>query len=73
MTPWHIIHAALGDSTGASYEALLVLALLFIGQQLVMFGRYWFRVATWASEWSFFASTRAPAKPPDESGQQAAA
>jgi len=25
----------------------------------VMFFRYWFRVATWASEWSFYASARA--------------
>lgn len=72
VTPWHIIHAALGDSTKTAYEALLVLALLFIGQQLVMFGRYWFRVATWASEWSLFASTR-PAKPSDESDERAAA
>ncbi|HXH47825.1 MAG TPA: hypothetical protein VNM47_00495 [Terriglobia bacterium] len=73
VTPWHLIHAALGDSSRASYEAPLVLALLFIGQQLVMFGRYWFRVATWASEWSFFASTRSPAKSPNESGERAAA
>jgi hypothetical protein len=73
VTPWHIIHAALGDSANTSYEALLVLGLLFIGQQLVMFGRYWFRVATWGSEWSFFASTRGPAKPPDESSERAAA
>ena len=72
VTPWHMIHAALGDATRTSYEALVVLTLLFIGQQLVMFGRYWFRVATWASEWSWFASTRASAKPPDGSGEQAA-
>jgi len=73
VMPWHMIHAVLGDSGGSSDGALLVLGLLFIGQQLVMFGRYWFRVATWASEWSFFASTRAPAEPPGESGEQAAA
>jgi hypothetical protein len=73
VTPWHIIHAALGGSAGASYDALLVLGLLFIGQQLVMFGRYWFRVATWASEWSFYASTRGPAKQPEESSDRAAA
>jgi hypothetical protein len=71
VTPWHIIHVALGDGAQASSEALLVLGLLFIGQQLVMFGRYWFRVATWASEWSFFASTRSPAKPTDQSGERA--
>lgn len=72
VTPWHMFHLALADSSRSSNEVLLVLALLFIGQQLVMFGRYWFRVATWASEWSLFASTRAPARPPDESGQRAA-
>lgn len=70
--PWHIIHASLGDAARTSDEALLVLALVFVGQQVVMFGRYWFRVATWASEWSFFASTRAPAETSDESGKQAA-
>ena len=73
FTPWHIIHAALGNSSRTSYEASLVLALLFIGQQLVMFGRYWFRVATWASEWSLFASTRSPAKSPNESGERGTA
>ena len=60
ITPWHMIHLALGETAGASYEPLLVLALLFIGQQIVMFGRYWFRVATWGSEWSLFAGTRRP-------------
>jgi hypothetical protein len=73
VTPWHMVHAALGDSGGSSEGTLLVLGLLFFGQQLVMFGRYWFRVATWGSEWSFFAGTRAPAEPPAESGEQAAA
>lgn len=73
VTPWHIIHAALGDTSKTSYEALMVLGLLFLGQQIVMFGRYWFRVATWGSEWSFFASTRSPATPPEESDEQEAA
>ncbi len=73
VTPWHMIHTALADSGGSSDGALLVLGLLFIGQQLVMFGRYWFRVATWGSEWSFFASTRAPAEPSGEAGEKAAA
>jgi hypothetical protein len=72
LLPWPIIHRVLGDANRTSYEAMLVLALLFVGQQLVMFGRYWFRVATWASEWSFFAGTRRPAKPPEEAGEQAA-
>ncbi|HEX5413304.1 MAG TPA: hypothetical protein VFZ27_15745 [Terriglobia bacterium] len=73
VTPWHIIHAALGDSAGPSYEAAFVLGILFVGQQLVMFGRYYFRVATWASEWSYFASTRGPASPTETSGKRAAA
>jgi len=34
------------------------IALLFIGQQVIMFGRYWFRVATWASEWSYYVGSR---------------
>jgi hypothetical protein len=71
VTPWPVIHTALSDTTRTSYEPLLVLALLFIGQQLVMFSRYWFRVATWASEWSLFANTRRPVGPPDESTERA--
>ncbi len=42
-----------GRTFGQNQDKLL-LALLFIGQQIVMFGRYWFRAATWASEWSYF-------------------
>jgi len=73
VTPWHMINAALGGHAGASYQASLALALLFIGQQLVIFGRYWFRVAAWASEWSLYASRRGPAKAAGESGDRAAA
>jgi len=36
----------------------LAVALLFIGQQLIMFGRYWFRVATWASEWAYYSGSK---------------
>ncbi len=36
----------------------LTVSMLFIVQQAVMFGRYWFRVATWASEWSYYAAMR---------------
>lgn len=68
VTPWHMIHLALGNTSKTSYEVAIVLAALFVGQQLVMFFRYWFRVATWASEWSFFASTRPPAKAPESTG-----
>ena len=34
------------------------LVLVFIGQQAIMWGRYWFRVAAWASEWSAFANQK---------------
>ncbi|HZT71689.1 MAG TPA: hypothetical protein VFC10_18310 [Terriglobia bacterium] len=60
VTPWSLIHSSLGGSAASSYEPALVLSLLFMGQQLVMFGRYWFRVATWASEWSLYHGTRTP-------------
>ncbi len=49
--PWRLIHEP------------LAVALLFISQQIVMFGRYWFRVAAWASEWSYVASSRVEAHP----------
>lgn len=46
-----------GQIFGQTQEKLL-LALLFIGQQIAMFGRYWFRAATWASEWSYFRASK---------------
>jgi hypothetical protein len=73
VTPWHAIDAALGYSARASHEASLVLALLFVGQQLVIFGRYWFRVATWASEWSLYTSRWPPAPAGGETGESKAA
>ena len=73
LVPWHLLNAALAGNSTASSEAALALALLFIGQQLVIFGRYWFRVATWAGEWSLYAGTRPPAKPAEVSGDRAAA
>ena len=47
--------------TGAAHgpvRAKILFAILFIGQQAVMWGRYWFRVATWASEWSNYGGSR---------------
>ena len=35
--------------------ALLLLATLFLIQQATVWGRYWFRVATWGSEWSLYS------------------
>jgi hypothetical protein len=58
VVPWGQINASLGGSAGWRYKEPLVLALLFIGQQAIMFGRYWFRVATWASEWSLYSGYR---------------
>ena len=58
VVPWDAIHGALGAAAGWRYSEPLVLALLFIGQQVVMLGRYWFRVATWASEWSYYSGAR---------------
>lgn len=46
LVPWAKIHDP------------LTVALLFIGQQAIMFGRTWFRVATWASEWSYYSGSR---------------
>jgi hypothetical protein len=56
LFPWNFINATVGG--GSHSRVLLALASLFVVQQVVMFGRYWFRVATWASEWSYYSSTR---------------
>ncbi len=55
IVPWSTINAATSGSW-AQYREPITLALLFLGQQVVMFGRYWFRLATWASEWSYYSS-----------------
>jgi hypothetical protein len=65
VVPWHAVNATGIAGSLEQYREPFVLALLFLGQQLVMFGRYWFRVATWASEWSLYAGTR-PAAPLEE-------
>jgi hypothetical protein len=36
----------------------VALAVLFTVQQATVWGRYWFRVATWSSEWSYYAGGR---------------
>jgi hypothetical protein len=56
LFPWRFINATIGS--GAHIRVPLALAGLFAVQQVVIFGRYWFRVATWASEWSYYSSTR---------------
>lgn len=58
IVPWSLINApapAGGSWLTRSHEPLM-LALLFIIQQAVMFGRYWFRVATWAGEWAYYSN-----------------
>lgn len=54
LLPWSAINAP----AGGQYREPLTLALLFIVHQAVMFGRYWFRLATWASEWSYYSGSR---------------
>lgn len=66
VVPWSAINATGSAGSLDQYREPFVLALLFLGQQLVMFGRYWFRVAAWAGEWSLYASLR-PVATPDES------
>jgi hypothetical protein len=56
LFPWGFINATI--AAGSHVHVPLALAGLLIVQQLVMFGRYWFRVATWASEWSYYSGTR---------------
>ena len=34
----------------------LALAILFVGQQVVVLVRYWFRVAAWGGEWTFYSA-----------------
>jgi hypothetical protein len=58
VVPWSLINSSLAGPAGWRLREPLVLALLFIAQQAVMFGRYWFRVATWASEWSYYSDAR---------------
>jgi len=63
LLPWGFINATIAG--GPHIRELLALASLFVVQQAIMFGRYWFRVATWASEWSYYSSTRQPLPNPD--------
>jgi hypothetical protein len=80
LVPWHAINTAGGEGAWGLQREPLALALLFIGQQIVMFGRYWFRVAGWAGEWTYYAGTRrgpeaaatAPAPSAPAQGQAAA-
>jgi hypothetical protein len=63
LVPWHAINTAGGLGAWGLNREPLVVALLFIGQQVVMFGRYWFRVAGWAGEWSYYSGMRRGPQP----------
>jgi len=56
LFPWGFINARIGSAS--HLNQFLALASVLVVQQIVMFGRYWFRVATWASEWSLYSGTR---------------
>jgi hypothetical protein len=59
LLPWSVFNTpASPGGAWAQYCEPLTLALLFLIQQAVMFGRYWFRVATWASEWSYYSDSK---------------
>ena len=58
LIPWGLVNAPAPTASWSNFQEPLTLALLFIAQQAVMLGRYWFRVATWASEWSYYAGSR---------------
>jgi len=60
LFPWRVIDAAIAG--GSHFREPLALAGLFFAQQLVMFWRFWFRVATWASEWSLYSGSRGGAQ-----------
>jgi hypothetical protein len=56
LFPWGFLNGTIAE--GSHIRVPLALAGLFVVQQVVMLGRYWFRVATWASEWSLYSSAR---------------
>jgi hypothetical protein len=58
VVPWSLINTPGAAQGLARYREPLAVALLFVGQQAVMFGRYWLRVATWGSEWSYYSASR---------------
>jgi hypothetical protein len=49
-----IASTLLGAQTGRA----LTLAVVFIGQQATMLVRFWFRVATWGGEWTFYSGSQ---------------
>lgn len=62
--PWDVLYAPFPGEGWMGYREPAQFALLFMGQQIVMFGRFWFRAATWAGESSYHAAATAPAWEP---------
>ena len=56
LFPWGLINSSIAG--GSRFGGPVAMAVLLVVQQAVMFGRYWFRVATWASEWSFYTTAK---------------
>jgi hypothetical protein len=54
--PWALVNANAGGRADVRFA--LALAGMFLAQQIVMIGRYWFRVATWGSEWALYSRVR---------------
>ncbi len=55
---WPQTHALLKGISQPEIRQPLTVALLFIVQQATILGRFWCRVATWGSEWSYYSSFR---------------
>lgn len=62
--PWDLLYTPFPGEGWMVYREPAQFALLFVGQQIVMFGRFWFRAATWAGEWSYHDAATAPASEP---------
>jgi hypothetical protein len=58
VIPWSLINAPVAQAGWTQYRGPILVALLFLVQQIVMFGRYWFRVATWVSEWAYYSGSK---------------
>lgn len=56
LFPWGLINSSI--ARGSHYGEPLAMAALLVVQQAVMFGRYWFRVTAWASEWFFYSTAK---------------
>ncbi len=53
-----LTHSASAHFALSPVRQSFALAVLFIVQQATSWGRYWFRVATWSSEWAYYSGSR---------------